>query len=66
MGLGEGFGVAVTHIVHGVDSGEVGVEGAAVVCGCSQGGGFIFGPGDGGRRRLRCWGLLGGSGAYSM
>ena len=66
VGIGKGFGVTVIHIVHGVDPREVGVEGGAVICGCSWGGGFVFEPGDGGGRGLRCWGVTGGGGTYPM
>ena len=60
VGLGKGFGVSVTDVVHGVHPWEVGIESGAVTGGRSRGGVFVCRPRGGGDRGQGCLGTLGG------
>ena len=60
VGFGEGPGVTVTDVIHGVDPGEVRMEGGAVIWRLGRGRGFLCGLRGGGDRGQGCLGALWG------
>ena len=66
VGFGEGRGIPVTDVVHGVDPGKVQVESVSIVFRDGWEGGFVLGSGSDGRGGLGCQGGAGGGSAYPM